>query len=132
MAVRDFPSLAPTARTYRPGRLPETTFTAQNGATTFVQFGNTFVNAMLSLEFKNISDSDAADILSHYLSVVEDDSVRFNFKRGFNGMSSELTDQMESGDDTLRWRYAEPPEVSSVYPGVSTVQCSFEGFFYGA
>ena len=132
MTARDFPEITPSSRTYKPGTLPKTVFTGQNGATTFIQFGNTFVNAELSLEFRNISDSKAADILAHYSSVTGDDYVRFGAKRGLGGMSSTLQEQVETGRQTLRWRYSGPPEVSSVYPGVSNVQCKFEGYFYGA
>ena len=51
MTARDFPEITPSSRTYKPGTLPKTVFTGQNGATTFIQFGNTFVNAELSLSF---------------------------------------------------------------------------------
>ena len=73
MAVRRFPALTPTGRRYTPGRLPETRFQSQNGATTFVQFGGYFVNAKLELTFENVRDEDAQAILVHYSSVVGDD-----------------------------------------------------------
>ena len=129
---RDFPQLVPSSRQYKPGRLPETIFEAQNGATTFVQFGNQFVNAELSMTFKNITDDQAADIINHYRSVLENDWVAFNSTRGLTGLGSNLYNAYDRGDDKLRWRYRNPPQVTSVYPGISTVSCSFTGFFYGA
>ena len=33
MTARQFPNLTPTGRSYKPGRIPETVFTAQNGST---------------------------------------------------------------------------------------------------
>ena len=129
---RDFPKLIPSSRQYKPGKLPETVFEAQNGATTFVQFGNQFVNAELSMTFKNIQDDEAAQIIDHYHSVTENDWVRFDGDRGIGGLSQKLYNAYERGDGTLRWRYRNPPQVTSVYPGISTVACTFTGFFYGA
>ena len=132
MAVRRFPSLTPTGRKYIPGRLPETRFQSQNGATTFVQFGGYFVNAKLELTFQNIRDEDAQAILVHYGSVVGDDHVTFDIGHGLDGMKDGLRNAIENGKGTLRYRYDGPPEVVSVYPGVSSVSCSFIGYLYGA
>ena len=132
MSRRLFPELTPTGRKYTPGRIPETIFESQNGATTFVQFGGAFVNARLELEFRNIRDADAVAILGHYGSVTQDDYVAFNDNHGLGGMSNPLQDSVEDGDGILRWRYDRPPELQSVYPGVSSVSCSFIGFLYGA
>ena len=46
------------------------------------------------------------------------------------GPSALETYVSESGTG-LKWRYAEPPQVESVYPGVSTVTCRFTGFLDG-
>lgn len=132
MANIPFPQIQPSGRTYSPGRLPETRFQAQNGATTFVQFGNTFVNAELSLEFRNISDSEAGEILDHYHSVKEDDNVSFGADRAFGGYNDAFREKLENGRSTLRWRYDGPPSIVSVYPGVSSVSCQFIGYFFGA
>ena len=132
MTGRRFPELTPTGRSYKPGRVSETVFTGQNGSTTFVQFGGAFVNAELELEFRNIRDSDAAAVLAHYASVVGDDYVTFNDNHGFGGIDSALQAQMADGKGMLRYRYDGPPEVVSVYPGISSVRCSFIGYLYGA
>ena len=133
MAQIGFPTnIFPTSRTYRSGRLPETTFEARNGATTFVQYGRQFVNAEMRLEFSNIDDSVATEILQHYKSMTGDDYTFFDNQRGLQGITIALQEEMETGNDALRWRYAEPPEVVSVYPGVSTVRIRFIGYLYGA
>lgn len=131
MAVRQFPELVPSSRSYSPGKIPETVFEAQNGSATFVSFGNTFVNASLSLEFKNIDDSKASEVLQHYLSVVEGDSVQFSNTQGFGGMAGTLRSKLEDGTKAIKWRYERPPEIESVYPGISTVTCSFIGYLFG-
>lgn len=134
MARIDFPAdIFPTSRSYRPGRKPETVFQAQNGATTFIQYGRNYVNAELSLEFANISDDIATQILQHYESMQGDDYVYFDNQRGFQGMNVHtLQVVVQNGNQVLRWRYAEPPEVRSVYPGISTVRTQFIGYLYGA
>jgi len=132
MAVRRFPALTPTGRKYTPGRLPETRFQSQNGAITFVQFGGYFVNAKLELTFENVRDEDAQAILVHYRSTVADDYVTFDKNHGLGGMTDNLITQVDTGKDTLRYRYDGPPEVVSVFPGVSSVSCSFIGYLYGA
>ena len=131
MTSRPFPNLTPTNRSYRPGRQSETVFQGQNGSTVIVAFGGKFVNSQLELQFANISDASAQLILNHYASVIEDDYVVFNTERGLKGMSAGLIGEMQTGNDLLRYRYREPPQVQSVYPGVSTVRCSFIGLLYG-
>ena len=134
MAQRIFPGqIAPTSRSYRPGKLPETKFQALNGAVSFVQYGNHFVDAELSLNFANINDDKVLQILQHYSSVVGDDWVAFSQANGLQGMGADLVNNgIETGKELLRWRYKEPPQVQSIYPGVSTVQLQFIGFLYGA
>jgi hypothetical protein len=134
MAVRSFPeNISPTSRSYRPGRLPETKFQALNGAVSFVQYGQNFVDAELTLNFANINDDKVLEILQHYSSVVGDDYVRFGRTKGFQGMAINLVENgLENGTDLLRWRYKEPPQVQSVYPGISSVQLAFIGVLYGA
>ena len=134
MAVRTFPTdIPPSSRSYRPGKLPTTTFEAQNGAVSFVQYGQNFVNAELTLNFANISDGIAALILQHYASVVGNDYVVFGQRQGLQGMGADLIDNgIETGNELLKWRYSEAPQVQSVYPGISTVQVQFVGILYGS
>ena len=134
MAVIKFPELDPSSRRYTPGRMPETVFKAQNGASTFVQYGGIFVNAKQELKFQNLSDFDASQILTHYQSMKEDDYIEFTVSRGLGGIESSLRENMErgKGSDILRYRYDRPPSFESVYPGVTTVSCSFIGYLYGA
>lgn len=129
-----FPELTPSSRRYTPGKRPETIFESQNGATTFVQFGNQQVNAELQLEFRNITDDEATSIIQHYDQITENNWVKFSAANGLGGMSTGLVTIIPKGNDSkvLRWRYQGPPEITSVFPGISSVSCSFIGFFYGA
>ena len=133
MGRRNFPeNIPPTSRTYKPGKVPETVFEAQNGAVSIIQYGQNFVNAELTLGFTNVSDENVAQILDHYASVLNDDYVTFGKDRGLQGVAPDLSNTMETGKDNLQWRYKEAPEVQSVYPGISSVQLSFVGVLYGA
>lgn len=131
--IRAFPSnIVPSSRSYRPGKQPTTTFEAQNGATTVIAYGQQFVNAELTLNFANINDESASDLLNHYASVVNDDYVTFSNSSGWQGIGLDLQSAMQDGTGVLRWRYKEAPQVTSVYPGISSVQLQFIGLLYGA
>ena len=131
--MHPFPDyIIPTSRTYKPGKLPETQFEARNGAVSFVQYGQNFVNAELTLNFANINDGSALEILQHYERVLGDDFVIFDNYAGFQGMNAELIGGLQNGRGLLRWRYKDAPQITSVYPGVSSVQVAFIGYLYGA
>ena len=131
--MHPFPDyIIPTSRTYKPGKFPQTEFTAQNGSTSFVQYGQNFVNAELTLNFANINDGSALEILQHYERVLGDDFVIFENNAGFQGMNAELIGGLQNGRGLLRWRYKDAPQITSVYPGVSSVQIAFIGYLYGA
>ena len=127
-----FPMIQPSSRSYQPGERPRTVFQSQNGSTTLVEFGTQQVDAQLQLGFRNITDEQALEIINHYNSIVEDEWVKFTRNRGFGGMSESLYEGVEKGNGKLRWRYDGAPEITSVYPGTSTVTCRFVGYFYGA
>ena len=133
MSAIPFPDIKPSSRSYSPGAYPQTDFQAQNGARTVVRFGNRRVDSNLSLSFANITDAQAALILGNYEAVNRDwNNVTFSATTGSAGASSELAAYLaETGGSGLLWRYAEPPQVSSVYPGVSSVTCKFVGILDG-
>jgi hypothetical protein len=129
-----FPDIRPSSRSYSPGSFPQTEFRAQNGALTVVRLGSRRVDSELSLEFQNITDADAALILTNYEAVNSTwDYVTFTVKNGALGASGTLAKYIrEVGGSGLRWRYAEPPSITSILPGRSTVQCKFIGIMDGA
>ena len=132
MAAVAFPNVKPTSRSYNAGEFPQTVFEAQNGATSVVRFGNRRVNSELNLTFANISDEDAEKILSNYERVNRNwDHVTFSINDGAVGSKDGLQFYFRERDSGLRWRYAEPPTVQSVFPGISTVSCRFQGFLDG-
>ena len=129
-----FPAVKPNSRSYEPGTYPSNTFESLDGTKTQLRYGNKPVNAKLTLGFLNISDDEAALILGNYYDV---NSVwnYVTFKRGFatagigdtSLTSKTLTRQLSEQDEIYggKWRYSKPPKVTSVYPGISNVTCSF-------
>tara|TARA_R100000742_G_C4200372_1_gene29659 strand:- start:40 stop:498 length:459 start_codon:yes stop_codon:yes gene_type:complete len=142
-----FPTgLKPSSRSFDIGSYPETVFEAQNGAKSYIRYGNKRVNANLTLGFTNISDENASKILKNYMDVNGDSDkfVRFTTGDGMAGIEGpgatggsdySLHDWVEGVPvgtevdvtDGMRWRYSGSPKVSSVQPGKSNVTCSFVG-----
>ena len=129
--LNKFPALTPTTRKFTPGVRPETNFSSQNGSTTFVSFGNRMVDCKLELGFNNLDDTYALLILEHYRTTGPDDYVSFDSQHGLGGMLDTLIIEMNITNEGLQFRYAGPPEITSVFPGVSSVRCSFTGYLIG-
>lgn len=133
MAAVSFPALIPSSRSYTPGVFPEQQFQAQNGAVVRVRYGNQRYSSSLSLTFANITDSNAALILQNYVDVMDDDNyAEFTTGNVAAGASTNLVPWIRETNSLLKWKYAEPPSVTSVKPGLSTVTCEFIGELEGA
>ena len=118
-------NITPSTRSYSPGEYPQVEFEAQNGVKTVIRYGKNRTGSSLSLGFDNILDSDAAAILKNYEDVNSIwDEVTFSGTNVINGADSTLQSYFLEGTE-LKWRYDGPPEVTSVYPGRSNVQCKF-------
>ena len=131
MPARAFPNIKPSSRTYTPGNFPQTEFRAQNGALTILRYGNRRVDSTLSLEFRNIPDSQARQIIDNYINVNQDlDTVTFLLGDGGAGINDiGLLDYIKEQGTGLSWRYAGPPQITSTFKGRSTVVCEFIGVF---
>ena len=118
-----FPSIAPTSRSLVAGDFPGSVFTAQDGAEVRVQYGSQRSNVELSLSFDNITDANAALIYDHYVSCrgtlgvfdVAANSLALTGNPGFHpGAGSGRFSVTPYG---MRYRYAEPPQFTSIKPG---------------
>ena len=121
------PSVKVSTRSYNPGTYPSTEFQSLDGTKTHIRYGANSVNARLQLGFAIISDADAALILANYESVNSDwDYVSFDNSKVTDGISSSsLKTFLNESGTSLRWRYSSPPTVTSVFPGISNVNCYF-------
>jgi len=132
MTAVNFPALVPSSRSYEPGVFPETQFQAQNGAVVRVRYGNQRAGSRLSLTFANITDVNAALILQNYVDVMDDDNyAAFTASNVAAGAATQLVPWITETNSLLKWKYASPPSVQSVKPGLSTVSCEFIGELEG-
>lgn len=120
-----FPSLVPTNRAFNAGDYPIKTFKAQSGAEIRILYGNQRTGMTLELGYDNISDSEAQAFIDHY------DDMNGSFstfalpsivKTGWTGATTTI--DATSGN---AWRYSEAPQITSVKPGVSSVQVQLIG-----
>ena len=128
----NFPDIEPSSRTYTPGNYPQTEFIAQNGAKTVLRYGNKKVDAKLTLGFTNISDVEANEILDFYENINSDyDYINFSFQKKDALVGIQKADlrekvaQQDKNGYKLRYRFDGPPTLTSVKPGISSVQCKF-------
>ena len=119
-----FPTLAPTARQFTAGDWPVAKFNSQNGSEARILYGNRRVGHTLSLEYKNITDAQAESFFTDYYAqkgsyqtFALPQPITNNAGKGWAGS----TDFFKAGSGA-QWRYAEPPQLISVYPGRSTVR----------
>lgn len=140
-----FPTLTPTRRAYTPPRFPSTEFQGLNGAVTTIQFGQKAVDSRLELTFQNITDEQAYEIFENYELVMNgrDDATGEVDYVDLNGqmvgvahrpLAYEMSQDPRGNprQDLLRYRYAEPPKIESIFPGRSTVSIVLRGYFDGA
>jgi len=130
MAAIEFPNIEPTSRAYNPGEFPRTLFESQNGSMTAVYFGDRPVNGTLELTFRNIVDDEAHQIINHYKRCNRTDgSGNWNYAKlpltatgPLAGIGdAELRSTVGENQDNRRYRYANAPQVTSAFPGYSTV-----------
>lgn len=140
----------PSTRTFSPGSFPETTFEAQNGAKSFIRYGNKRVNTTMTIGYNNMKDYAAAVVLAHYDEVSRDPSKVIVFstvdalaglghvkKTGLAGggpVANSLVHFMKGdsyGNNSqwqgLRWRFSGPPKYTSTFVGTCNLTCSFVG-----
>ena len=134
-----FPYITPSTRVYTAGEYPTKYFEAVNGATTAIRYGNRRHRSKLQATFEGIPEEKALEILNCYKDTMENwDYIRFN--RGDDGIGGRGGMWEGISNQTLienwyqenfmnasqtYWRFESPPVVTSLYPGVCSVSCSF-------
>lgn len=129
-----FPSLRPTERTLSMGQVPIKEYRALNGATVRRSFGNQRFAYELTLSFQNITEKDLCLIWDHYhdnLNVQNffnvPDSVFSGYRTNEEIGRSEGFISRANRMGNIGWRYAQPPQVESVFRFYSTVQVVLVG-----
>lgn len=149
--AEQFPNIVPSARKFSMGDYPSVTYRSLSGTIFKRSFGNKQTGYTLDLEFKNIGDesnlkNDSGTLLlimRHYNAV--DGTLQFFAlpRRVFSGFfkldtrrdSAQEVNRKDGlikeiiprDDGDIKWRYASPPQVTSVRHGISTVSVSLVG-----
>ena len=114
----NFPSLNPSRRDYTPGDWAQEKYRSMSGSETRIRFGDRRTDSTLSLQYQNISDTNAALFLEHYddrLGTFKNFTIPTAVLAGWSGASYIPT------TNAPKFRYSEPPKVSAVRPGISNV-----------
>ena len=115
--MSQFPSLEPSARSFRPGKLPVNSFSSISGRETRVILGDTMHGHSIGVQCNNVQEPVVKLITDHWY---EEQGTALAFTlpasvwAGWSEYSSAITDGQS-------WRYASEPKVDSVSPGVLKV-----------
>jgi hypothetical protein len=124
--AEQFPRIKPTTRAFKLGTFPVKTYRALSGATVKRAFGNRASGYELQLGFDNIPDATTEQLLAHY-NGSSGGFDRFTLPADlFAGMTTTLRGYIQA-PTSIRWEYAGPPEVQSVYTGRSRVSITLIG-----
>jgi len=124
--AEQFPRIKPTTRAFKLGTFPVKTYRALSGATVKRAFGSRPSGFELQLGFDNIPDATTEQLLAHY-NRSGGGFDRFTLPADlFAGMTTTLRGYIQA-PTSIRWEYAGPPEVQSVYTGRSRVSITLIG-----
>ena len=113
-----FPALCPKTRSYSPGVYATKRFNSISGAGTTRLYGSKPFDAMLTFEFL-VSDSELSLVFECWHDA-KGDAYDIKLPNAiFTGMKRNLFLR------NLEWRWASPPQVTSVTKGISTLQTKF-------
>ena len=126
-----FPTLTPSSRNFSPGNYQVKTFRAQSGKETRILYGSKRTGMELALGYRNISDANAELFLDHF---DEMKGTYTTFDIVIAGISPDAKSGWEGNGDAIgagasgnAYRYAAPPKVTQVKPGISNVQVNLIG-----
>ena len=121
-----FPGIKPAGRSFKLGAFPTKVYRALSGATFKRSFGNRATSYELSLDYVNISD-DATNLLIDHYNGTSGGFERFTLPNElFAGMNTALRGKVQA-PALIQWEYTGAPEISSVFPGRSTVRVQLTG-----
>ena len=126
MTQLPYPPLTPSARQITIGDYPVSKYRAMDGAEIRILYGTEDTGATMELTYQNITDDLASDFPRHFRSTkgtFERFPIAQEVYNGWDGDTTVGPDQIFRGEKA-RWRYNSPPTITSVRPGVSTVQVS--------
>lgn len=122
----DFPDLVPTARSFTPGNYAVKKFNAMNGVEHRMLYGNVRTQMTLSLTYSNIKDEEASKFMEHF-DKMAGTFLGFSLPVAGQGAKAGYKGDFKMNVENGQWRYEEPPQLKSVFPGISTVTVKLRG-----
>lgn len=117
MAVAAFPAIEPSVRSWTPGARPASVYNTVGGYEVRIQQGSIVVGSSLSLSFANLTEAVGKQITDHY-ALAQGSFETFSLPAQiFAGMTT-FSYITPTG---TTWRYAAPPIVSYVAPGIQSI-----------
>ena len=123
-----FPTLAPSSRLFTERQFPVKSYQAQNGFEARLLYGNRGFGRKLELTYTAIRCDQAERFMRHWAEMKgtwEAFKINLNGTNANDGILAGDTGEKTSilGDkDEERWRFAGPPEFTSVFRGLVTVR----------
>jgi hypothetical protein len=121
-----FPALRPTRREFTPAEIPVTKGTAANGASSRRLWASVGASAKLKLTFENIEDFEAESIIKAFDAAQGPTTPLAVPPEVVAGVDELLAEAMRTPSPDLEWFFTDPPSVTSVQIGVSTVNVTLE------
>lgn len=122
-----FPSLKPSERTYAPPNYAVTTIQSQNGVVSKRLWGSQAGNAEITLGFRVISTDKAADIVQAWDATKGGIDYLILPSIILSGVGTRLAAIMIPSTGTLRWTFAERPNIGFVGPVWASAQVRLVG-----
>ena len=114
--MADFPSLAPSTRSFTPGFYPYTPFSSMSGEQSRIRHSSAVLGGSLALTFVRVSEADRIAVEMHYHGQLGS-FVPFALSAAvFSGFN-----QLEIDPFGL-WRYAGPPQIEDHCGPTATIQ----------
>ena len=115
-----YPQLIPTSRSFNAGDFANKKYSAQDGAEFRILYGDKRVGMTLQLTYTNITDADASQFIDHYHNM-QGTYQQFDIGPDAKGGWQAGTAYIGAVYWCSQWRYDSPPQLQSVYPGISSV-----------
>lgn len=121
------PSTAPTTRSFQPPSYRVEKTTAMNGRVVRQIMCSKPSDALLTLEYVNVSDTYAEEVLTAY---DQSYGTRFGFALSpevLRGAGTDLLNYINLNGSNLKWYYASAPSVESVIKGICNLSVQLRG-----